>query len=409
MHKQLERLACGAALLTVLATQVSSQVGVQSSVDTQSSNGEQTIRTSESYENPDGSRTDITTSHTRDAQGNVHETQTASTRDASGNPYSETHTWDYDARTGQSSESHDSQGTPPPDGEDAPPIDRGGVEGEGQANGASATSRYGDGGLEDHFGDGRDDYTDLDTTTRTMDRPAEKYAIHGDAVPARSIPLVCAVMTTGFDYYDSLPTYATAALPDLGRMSAADAAKALTTSLPQMLQLMSSAQAFLQMLAVAPDTLTKASTMELRKVPWRTPLRISGYRVEHYKVIGNGRVRADLWVARDIDLWKVLSGGAPAREAPAKLMLVPQWAKGNPGQEDVFRHLVVRYKERGRATDYRLTRISARPDYVYRNPPLPAGYRIETWKIEDIQTQVEETLRQLGTQFPQFPSLLPSK
>jgi hypothetical protein len=391
-------LTCVATWLVVAAGDaLSSQVGVQQGlVDTQSSSGAQTIGSTESFTSPDGTRTDISTSHRRDANGSVHETQTITTRDASGNTYSETHTWDYDARTGRSSESHTSQGAPPPEGEDAPPIDSGGVEAEGHANDAAVTSRYGEGGVADHFGDGHADYTNLKDGTRTMDRPSEDYAIKGDAVPARTIPLVCAVMTTGFDYYDSMPALPPkGAMPDVSGMSLADAARALTTALPKVLQMMPSVDAFMQMMAVAPGTMTRASRMELRKVPSRTPVRISGYRIDQYKVIGNGRVRADIWVARDIDLVKVLSGGAAPREAAAKQMLVPQWAQGNTEQEALFRHLVVRFKERGRATDFQLKRIAARPDYVYRDPELPAGRRIETYKIEDLQKQAEETQRLL--------------
>jgi len=341
----------------------------------------------EHYSDSSGS-TDIHTEHSTDANGNVHESQTITHTDAEGNTYSETHTWDYDAETGETTEGHSENGTPPPEPPSADPVDDGGAEAAGQANGEDVTSDYGEGGTEDHWGDPEGDghtaWNDVTTNTSGMIFPGSKTASQSNSVPARTIPLICQIAGLGYDYIDKMsdPIPEFDKIEDMDIEQAMELAKKLSAKLPRLTE------------EITQDTTGSfESNMVIKEIHWNALPYISGYKTKHYKIFGNGKIRADIWIIPQINIYKILTGGKEQREANTKRLLIPSWAKGQ--QQDIFKKLVVRYKERFRKNNYRVKQIKKLPEYVFKQPAIPADYKVSEIRVEDMQKQLMESLKKM--------------
>lgn len=350
-----------------------------STQDTQSSSGGQEFSSHEVYSDSNGTTT-IDSSHTDFPNGDASETQKTSFTDNEGNTYSETHSSRYDDASGKWTDTHTEEGTPPPDTPEPPPVDKGGTQTEGEGNGKGVESRYGDGGVEDSWKDSSGNvdhgqWTDVDKGSSGNIYPPSKTAMEIDSVPARTIPMICQFNGLAIKGYEK----SFSANPS----SPMAAVRAL-------------AQARQMMDQIARYGLPKDATvskMELKKIPWKIPLRIAGYKTEHYKILGDNRIRGEIWVVPKINIFKVMQGGKARRDLNIEHAIVPHWAK-TAGEKNVFKKLVTVYREPARKNIYKTTSIHSLAGYSFKKPSVPADYKVTVLNAKDALKQAEAALKQ---------------
>lgn len=352
----------------------------ESSSDSSSGSGQE-LSWNEQFDFGDGGSTKVSTQHSTDANGNSVETQKITYTDDRGQTYSETQTSTYDPATGKTTTTQSSEGNPPTAIDDAPPIDKGGVDVSGKSESQSIDSQYRDGGVTDKFTgkDGNLDTeqsVDVNTGKTTSINPATKVARQWQGPPARALPLICRV--------SSLFTKTT---------SSDQKARDLTS------RMMNAQGKDTQ--GVIKDWLkeNKASfaagpkSMRVEKVNWTLPLKVAGYSTEHYRVIVEDRPVADLWIAPKVNIWNVMQGGNAARAGHIGRMLLPHWQKVPAAeQKRIFKNLIVLFK----TTDgkgYTVSSIKRAADSSYSPPAIPSEYKRETLDTKELLRQANEMMQ----------------
>lgn len=373
-------------ILTIVAIVVLSCAGSviagESLSDTTSGSGQE-LSWSEQYDHADGGTTKIETHHSTDANGNSVETQKVSYTDGKGNTYTETDSSTYDASTGKTTTSHSSEGTPPTSIDDAPAIDKGGVDVSGKSESQNIDTQYRDGGVTDKFSNPKtgkvdtEQSVDLDNGKTTSVDPVNKVERQWQGPPARTLPTICRV--------SSLFTKTTSsdqkAQDLMSRMMSNQGKQDTQTVIKEWLK------------ENKADFAAGPKSMRMEKINWTVPIQIAGYPTEHYRVIVENRPVADLWIAPKVNIWNVLQGSKPARAARVGQMVLPHWKKVPVAeQKRVFKHLVTAFKTND-GKGYMVKSIARAAESRYVPLSAPADYKKETIHLKDVQDQLNTMMQ----------------
>lgn len=312
--------------------------------------------------------------HDMDTAGSTFDSQKVTYTGPDGKQYTETHTWKYDAFTEETRETHRIEGEAPKEiPEPAEFNPENGVKVDGEANGEPVESKYGSGGLEDHWpqpGDERVHWVDLNKNHSGDLDFSNKTGYEIESAPARTIPLICQIAGLAWDPF----AWGVAPL-------------SLNEQMLQNPQKIS--EAFEEMMKKLkmnlPRDKEKAAIEELIdivKVEWKYPFRFWGYPAEHYAVlVGKGkakRKRADIWVIPKINIWNVLKGKNRNREKNIEDMMLPHWEGVSLAkQKKIFSKLAVMFFDNAFGKYYIAQSMEKLPHYIFHRPPTPEGFQIE--------------------------------